>query len=363
MQRALTRRLLNALGGSNGANRTERIGYGRRSHSSRVTVRSVSNRFGAIALFVLLSVGCSPTPSLPSPTPNSTATSPLGAPTGFRGGVLTGVTLEIPGARIPNDWTRAIQAEGFSIGEGATVRFTSKLLDATCENFPASLPCPNPTDAVLSFHVSALLDFEQVVPVLDEFSGAQMEASVNHAGTGRMDTVVPLDLPPLLLGRHCLLIAALEDDATIIEGQFPDHSNVAIFLLQVGDDGPNFCQPQSVASRVSDLAVDGAVSPCGYPFLTSNPSEYTDDQVTEGSLWAVLPACGEVNSVVFSVDGILQPADSPLGPRVFPVGGGNGAVIPITPPEPSIMRAITVSISPDRDVPHAGYSRPVRVQP
>jgi len=362
MQRALTRRLSKALGGSNGANGTEWAGYGRSSHSSRVTVRSVRNRVGAIALLVLLSLGCSPTSSVPSSTPSSTGASPLGVPTGFRGGVLTGVTLEIPGARIPNDWTRAIQAEGPSIGEGAMVRFTSKLLDATCENFPASLPCPAPEEAVLGYRISVLLDLNESVPAPGPM-GTRNGYSFTHAGASRMETVVPLDLPPLPRGRHCLLVAALEDDMTIIEGQFPDHSNIAMFWLQVGEENVDFCHAQMVASPVLDLAPQGPVASCAYPFLTTEPGDYTKDSVSGRGLWAVLAECEDTTSVVVAVDGILQSAAQPLGPRLLPAGEGNGVAYAIDAPNQSTIRALTVSTSSVNDAAHTGYSRPVRVQP
>ncbi len=289
----------------------------------------------------LLAAACQ-APTRPAATASSSSSVPpsrvasvvvgqVAPPTGFRGGVLTGIGLTFDPGEGVEDWAWKLPAVAPE-HVAATVRFTTELLNLNCESFPARLACPAPEDAVLLHRLSGLWDLDRRV-VFQGVGGTSGRVDIYRAGPGRQEDDVDFALPGAERGAHCLVLAAFEDDATIVEGQFPDHSNSGLWLVSVGSDDPDRCGAPDYEGRWWPMDEDGIVlGDCAEPFLTDRPRQYAAGVAADtDGLWAVLPRCGTPGTsfAVFAVDGVLQGAGDTLAPFRIPATDAPGVVVPV----------------------------------
>lgn len=253
--------------------------------------------------------------------------------TGYRGGIRTAVALEIsPGVRL-EDWRWKVGDHAAHPIEGTT-KLSVQLLELNCDSFPGSLPCPTPEQTLVVYRFSALLDMRDRLELVhgDVLSEGPRLVFSHKEG---MEAEMTLQLPSLEPGEHCVLIGAFEDDATVVEGQFPDHSNAALFMVDVGESAEPRCDVPALNGTWWAVSPDGPIQECGLPFLTEEPRLYAPDLTAVGGLWAVLPTCGQqVNDplVVFAVDGVLQGSSDALSPMSVPQLKDSSIVIPVDDP-------------------------------
>lgn len=257
---------------------------------------------------------------------------------GYRGGIRTAVGFELLEGTRAEYWSWYLTEESSDSAEAA-VSFSMELLESNCEDFPAFLSCPARDDAVVSYRLSVLLDFHQRLELQDASGDADLLELV-YTGPERQDDTIGVILPTLQAGEHCLLIAALEDDAAIVGGQFSDHSNTALFVISVGERGASGCDADPLRGPWWPVDSAGSVGDCGLPFLTENPGLYAREvPASSQALWAVLPRCGENTDqsvVVFAINGILQGEDDLLAPFKLPEFEGTGIVVPVAQPGDSV---------------------------
>ncbi len=268
--------------------------------------------------------------------------------TGFRGGVRTGIGLSVGGVPARGNGQISLSAHGPIQGVS---RWSVLPLDPTCGRFPEGLACPQPSEAKLLFHVSGLLDF--AAPI--EMDGAAT-ATVSHQGQAESVVEIPVAIPPLETGRHCILLALLEDEQTVVEGQFPDHGNVALFVIDNGQTEPNHCTAPGAWPPESWLVrAGGPMGRCGPPTLSGRRAS-----AQAGELSVAISLCGPATVAVLARDGELLGADAPYPP--FLVEAATEQTVGLVAPLPNLptgwWRAISVALDPGG--PNlALYSRPV----
>jgi hypothetical protein len=258
--------------------------------------------------------------------------------TGFRGGVRTGIGMSLAGVPAEGYGRIAVTTAGPIDG---TAVWTVAVLEPTCDQFPANLSCPSPEETRLLFRASAVLDFRTPV----EIDGATV-APVRHNGPGESTVKLPIHLPSLGKGRHCVLLALLEDEATVVDGQFPDHGSVALFVIDNNGDEPNHCNP-----RVGELPgtafvpESGSMGRCGPPTLSGVPSDTPD---AEGTVSATISLCGDSTTISFAHNGQLLGSDTPYPP--FLTTGYTDQTVGLVGMLPDLpsgwWRVISVSVNP-----------------
>jgi hypothetical protein len=168
--------------------------------------------------------------------PQGSATKDDLVESGFRGVVQTETTLTVD--NVLAGLAPITVAAGQSLR--AEVEFVSQVVDRTCDepDLDPPRPCPPLGENVLRYRATALLDLEMF-----------LEASpgiINNPTTPRRSSAaLTVDLPPLAEGRHCLVIAFLEDNDELIAGRFPDHSPVVYAEILAGDPTTDNCIPSS----------------------------------------------------------------------------------------------------------------------
>lgn len=322
---------------------------------------AICKRLGLVAAGALVLAACQLTAGDP---PAETGTEPIlvdeaATPTGFRGGVLVGVGLELSIGQRVKGWRWELP-EVVTDGVEASIGFTSELLDANCESFPAHLACPTPDETLLGFHLSALYDFDRRVPFRRDGTTSD-RVEIYRSGTGRQQDSITAELPRAGVGLHCLLIAALEDDATVVEGQFADHSNTAIWTVVVEGDQPSHCDAPAYSGAWWPVNDDGPIAgDCAEPWLTDQPQVYARGvDPASGGLWAVLPRCGPPGEsfAVFAVDGVLQGTDDILSPFRIPATDAPGVVVPVDDSE-GWLRVLVATLRQEDQDPSFLKSRP-----
>lgn len=257
-----------------------------------------------------------------------------------------------------NDWRWGLSmaaADGFE----ASIGFTSELMAANCEDFPAHLDCPLPNETVLLFHLSALYDLDQ--PMSFDQAATSDQVEVYRSGTELQDISIVTSVPRSDVGTHCLLIAALEDDRTVSEGQFADHSGTGLWTIVVEDDETVLCDAPAYSGPWWPVDDDGPIArDCALPWLTDQPQLYAqgvDSASTD--LWAVLPRCGLPGEsyAVFAVDGVLQGGGGVLSPYRIPATAAPGIVVPVDDPG-EWLRVLVATLPQDGGRPRLHTSRP-----
>ncbi len=261
-----------------------------RSPVRRGPVRRSWCGWGLALATVVLAAACSN--SGPRATPSDTSS----ISTGFRGGVRTGVGLSLAGVRARGRGQITLNNSGPLDGKMTLVVVP---LEPTCDRFPSNLPCPKPEEMTLVFRASGLLDFRTPIDIGD--AGV---ATVRHSGPDESTTVLPVRLPKLEEGRHCVLVALLEDEATVVEGQFPDHGNVALFIVHNHGDQPDHCNPPHGELPGTRFIPEGrSMGRCGPPNLTTADPDATG---TPSGVLVTISLCGPGQITVFTRDGRLQ---------------------------------------------------------
>lgn len=316
---------------------------------------------GMLAAGVLALAACQPAAGDPPVLTNAKpiVVGQAGNPTGFRGGVLVGLGPELSiGQRVSN-WRWELPkaaADGFE----ASIGFTSEVLDANCENFPAHFDCPLPDETVLRFHLSALYDLDRRVS-FRQAAASSDRVEVYRSGTDLQHVSIAASVPQSDIGTHCLLIAALEDDPTIAEGQFADHSGTGVWTIVVEGDGPVHCDAPAYSGPWWPVDADGPIAgDCALPWLTDQPQLYAQGMdSTSANLWAVLPRCGPPGEsyAVFAVDGVLQGGKDVLSPYRIPATDAPGIVVTVNDPG-GWLRVLVATFPQDGERPRLLTSRP-----
>lgn len=270
-----------------------------------------------------------------------------------------GVTPELLVGQRVSDWRWELPEVDADEVE-ASIRLTTELWDANCEDFPAHLACPMPEETVLGFHLSALYDFDRRVPFRqDDITSDWVE--VYRFATGLQEGRIDALLPRSDIGTHCLLVAMLEDDPTVVEGQFADHSNPGVWTIVVEGDRPNHCGAPAYSGPWWPANDDGPIAgDCAEPWLTDQPQTYAQGvDLSSAEVWAVLPRCGAPGEsyAVFAVDGVLQGTDDVLSPFQIPATDAPGVVVPIDDPG-GWLRVLVATLPQDGRGPRLLKSRP-----
>lgn len=324
-----------------------------------------SARRGAPLLVTALLASCTQTPPTGSAGSSTAATDMAaaatteaarpGEATGFRGGVLAGINVDLTPGKLVDDVTWNVDtAEPIR----ASITLITQLLDSNCEDFPTDLACPTREETILRHHLSALVNFDRRLVL--EGTQAGDSVSVVHKGPGRLSDTFAATIPPLA-DDLCLVVGAFEDEAVITRGQFADHS---VTGLTVGSAEPDDvrCDAPPLTGDWWPIDADQVLpGECALPFLTREARSYAS-QIPEAAtgVFAVLPHCGEESFAVFAVDGVLQGRDDPLPPVRLPTSEGLGMVIPVDPPEGS-LRVVVVTPPHGDQPPDTGASRPFTV--
>lgn len=321
---------------------------------------SIRKCLGFLAAGVLALAACQPVAGdLPvTPSAKPIIVGQPDTPTGFRGGVLVGLGPKLSIGQRVNDWRWELPlaaADGFE----ASIGFTSELLATNCENFPAHLDCPLPNETVLLFHLSALYDLDQ--PVSFGQAATSDHVEVYRSGPGRQDSSIATSVPQSDVSTHCLVIAALEDDRTVSEGHFADHSGTGLWTIVVEGDETVRCDAPAYSGPWWPVDDDGPIaSDCALPWLTDKPQLYAQGvDAASVDLWAVLPRCGLPGEsyAVFAVDGVLQGGEGVLSPYRIPATAAPGIVVPVDDPG-GWLRVLVATVPEDGGSPKLHTSRP-----
>lgn len=289
----------------------------------------------------------------------SVPTDSTGTVTGYRGGMRTGLALNIPSGSREEDWRWDV--DSVRAGAEAEISLSVQFLEPNCENFPSDLACPDLDEAVVSYRLSALLDFEPLA--LGDSAQPGEATTLDFEGRSSPHAVATTAvLPALDAGEHCLLVAVFEDDSVVVGGQFADHSNAAVFTLDAGGSSLTRCHAPPFESAWWPTDPEGPVGDCAWPLLTTRPQVYSQavPPSPEG-LWAVLPRCGGSQStplVAFAVDGVLQAKDAVLAPVSVPQLDEGSVVIHLGAPDGWIRVMIIDRLT--TEFPAVRYSRPAR---
>ncbi len=256
---------------------------------------------GCLLTALLLAVGCEP----------ASTREPL---TGYRGGVLLGTQLLVDGQ--PSDDRLVFTLDG-GVSHAAKVVITAKLERRSCAGLPEGLPCPLRQEARVGMRVSALLNLRHRLPI-----GGSAVQDLVISGRRTQERTFDLALPPLVPGRHCILIATIEQAQQVVKGQLPSHTLVSPWQVRVGRSSKDHCQgapPQNSAAStpVGDCTTTVlSVSPSGLEVRRSVPAEQ--------SLYAALPSCGGSTSGLLVKNGAFSAGSMPIStvgpsqrPRLF----------------------------------------------
>jgi hypothetical protein len=135
-----------------------------------------------------------------------------------------------------------------------------------------------------------------------------------HLTARKQTTTVaqPLMLPPLPIGRHCILVTIVENEHDPIVAAAPHHAFATVFVVIVGSSSKDYCQAQRVQSKLRSPRIVIAGTGCQNPGISIHPNEmYLQRHVTPGTrVWFVVPICATRSTVAFVHDGALVPATS-----------------------------------------------------
>lgn len=225
-------------------------------------------------------------------------------PTGYRGGVLLGTQLIIDGR--PSDDRLVFTLDG--VLHTAKVATTAKLERRSCAGLPEELPCPVKQEARVRIRVSALLDLRRRLPI----GGSAVQGLV-ISGKQVQKRTFDLALPTLAPGRHCVLIAMIEQAQEVVSGQLPSHTLVSPWQLRVGRSNKDHCQGEPEKTVTS-----APVGDCSTTVLSvsSDGLEVRRSIPVGQSLHAALPSCGGRTSGLLVKNGALG-----TGPTRIPAVG------------------------------------------
>lgn len=307
----------------------------------RDAARRAGGLAAAIAVVVAVVVACN------GPRPPAEPAS-----TGFRGGVLTGMRLVVAGQSGRSTFKVPDEANGDS-----QLDLVVDVQDADCDDEDDARRCVAPEDAVLQFTVSATMDLRRVVRV----DGGR-SASLLQEGAERRQHELKLGLPDLSDGRHCLLVAMVEDPAPLVREQFADHSVARAYTVNVGTSRTDHCRAEPVRESVVAPTVPGGefctVSVVG----PSKAGLEIRRQVNAGTdLFASLSTCGDSSSGAYVRDGVLQ-TDGPFAPFTLDAGGEQQELRIVPVPQLESGSLSLVSIQQAAAELHATISQPVVVE-
>ena len=169
--------------------------------------------------------------------------------------------------------------------------------------------------------VTAVLDLRQTVLLNDQEAVA---VRVDDTGSPSR-TDLAFKLPPLEAGRHCLVVAMLEQGSPVGIG----YRSVYAVPVVAGDGGPDHCR---TGRELSGVKVDGVeeAAGCEFPSLTNDPAVVRwSGRFTPGAtMWATVGPCR--NAGALTVSTMLYHDGRPvLDGRLAPfqaVGSGTQAV-------------------------------------
>jgi len=183
--------------------------------------------------------------------------------------------------------------------------------------------CPPVERALLRLHVSALLDLREHVPV-----DSKRRITLTRRGEGHRSSRVTLGIPRLDPGRHCLLVAAIQDAQDAATGRFRQYRSAAAFVLTVKGSTVNHCRAPPLASARERTRLPSPLG-CGEGVLTARSDKLTLNRtVSEGTpLWAYAPACPNSATAVFAMNETLLGSDSVLAPFALPRAGAGDLLV------------------------------------
>lgn len=226
-----------------------------------------------------------------------------GSGTGFRGVIAAGVGLLIQGSK-SNEGVWTVQSSEDL--RNPRLRVVMRIDEETCDVAP-HLPCIQRDQAVLSFRISALLNFKDLIKINDRDS-EDMRFQGKEPATGEGN--FPLGLPFLPTGLHCLTVAALEDPYDVIGRSLPSHGTVTTFAIAVGKRKPNHCKfPELIKKRLTKVPKNPEYDfGCGFPLISveRNKPRRQGQVGRKQPLWLHVPQCGTRMTILFIHNGVFQ---------------------------------------------------------
>lgn len=229
---------------------------------------------------------------------------------GFRGRVLLGFHVEVEGAPAGSTFVVANP-------EPVTSLLVESVLEGpSCTEEQRSMGqlCPPVKRALLRLHVSALLDFREQVPV-----DSKPRTTLTRRGEGHRSSRISLGIPRLDPGRHCLLVAAIQDAKDAADGRFRQYRSAAAFVLTVKGSAVDHCRARPLAASRDRTQLPTPLG-CGEGVLTARADKLTlNRKVSEGTpLWAYAPMCPTPATAVFAMNETLLGSNSVLAPFALP---------------------------------------------
>jgi hypothetical protein len=214
---------------------------------------------------------------------------PIEPSTGFPGGIQIGIKPVFEGRLSSADGRIELPYGNLNT---AFVEVTTVLLDdADCAYRPGLDPCLSAQDARVDFSLSAMLDFREVLSV----NGAGT-VSFRIQGNEPIVQQLPLEIPTLSPGRHCVVIAIAEDAATVVATGSPDHTTVVGLQVEVPGGTDNHCvHPPTINDQVASPSRNIPGSSCAFPVLGPDRDGLTIQRELEEDqfMYAALPLCSE----------------------------------------------------------------------
>lgn len=207
--------------------------------------------------------------------------------------VMTGIGLEIPGVSPKKLVWRVPEGDPGKISVWIDTRIVPSP-GAPCRIVGA--PCTRAETAKLRFFVSALLDYEGPVSV----EGSR-HAEFVRVGAARQRNVFALGVQPLSAGRHCIVVALMENPREVLTFGFPINGGVWAFVVEVGASKIDHCRippgPPKSASRLGPGS--GPACRRGIPLKPVGSEKNPTFEARIG-------VCTNFAVVVFLRDGVLQ---------------------------------------------------------